>query len=57
MDKAVEHLQGMGLSALWLGLDLRNAGASKFYERLGFEGVEGAPANNRVLRFENWKSK
>jgi ribosomal protein S18 acetylase RimI-like enzyme len=53
--RAVEELRGRGLQAVWLGLDPRNVDAARFYERLGFEGVDGAPDNVRVLRFANWK--
>ncbi|KAI0036815.1 acyl-CoA N-acyltransferase, partial [Vararia minispora EC-137] len=43
IGRAVQELEGMGLRAVWLGMDPRNEDAAKFYERLGFEKIEGAP--------------
>ncbi|VDC06125.1 unnamed protein product [Peniophora sp. CBMAI 1063] len=54
IDAAVTHLKKEGYGALWLGLDPANESADKFYARLGFEGIEGAPSNVRGLRFERW---
>lgn len=51
VDVAVEELKRRGLRAVWLGLDPRNEGARRFYERLGFEGIEGAPGNCMGMRF------
>ncbi|THH12541.1 hypothetical protein EW146_g7594 [Bondarzewia mesenterica] len=55
MDVAVRHLREVesddgGIEAVWLGMDPRNAQARRFYERLEFEGVEGAPQNYMGLR-------
>ena len=49
---AVRYLREKGLSTLWLGLDLANEDANKFYRRLGFEPIEGAPDNLLGLRFD-----
>ncbi|KZT26859.1 acyl-CoA N-acyltransferase [Neolentinus lepideus HHB14362 ss-1] len=56
MDRAVRYLQEQGLDAVWLGLDPRNDNAKKFYTRLGFGDVPGAPEGNMALRFVDWKS-
>ncbi|KAI5893420.1 acyl-CoA N-acyltransferase [Schizophyllum commune H4-8] len=53
--RAVEYLSGEGLEGLWLGMDPRNTAARAFYEKLGFEPIEGADANNMGLRFDNFK--
>ncbi|KAJ3500993.1 hypothetical protein NLJ89_g9541 [Agrocybe chaxingu] len=53
---AVEFLRGEGINGVWLGLDPRNEGARKFYTRLGFGLVEGAPDNNQMgLKFADFK--
>ncbi|EIM88409.1 uncharacterized protein STEHIDRAFT_130337 [Stereum hirsutum FP-91666 SS1] len=53
---AVGWLRGLGkLEGVWLGLDPKNEGARRFYERLGFEGIEGAPGNCMGLKFESWR--
>lgn len=54
--RAVEHLRDeIGLNSVWLGMDPRNMDARKFYEKLGFADIPGAPANVVGLSFENWK--
>ncbi|KAL1722391.1 acyl-CoA N-acyltransferase [Schizophyllum commune] len=53
--RAVEHLRGEGLDGLWLGMDPRNTAARAFYEKLGFEAIEGADGNNMGLKFDNFK--
>ncbi|OBZ76734.1 putative acetyltransferase OgpAT [Grifola frondosa] len=54
IGRAVEYLkEERGLSRLWLGLDPKNVGAKKFYERLGFEEIKEAPPGTMGLRFEN----
>jgi hypothetical protein len=37
-------------------MDERNVGARRFYEKLGFRGIEGAPDKLMALNFEagNW---
>ncbi|CAA7267748.1 unnamed protein product [Cyclocybe aegerita] len=53
---AMEFLGGEGIDGVWLGLDPRNEGARKFYTRLGFGLVEGAPDNNQMgLKFADFK--
>jgi len=54
--RAVDHLRERGLDAVWLGMDPSNEAAGKFYERLGFGMIEGAPSDLRVLKFVNWSS-
>lgn len=53
---AVEHLKGETVegNGVWLGLDPRNDGARKFYERLGFSPIEGSPEGNMGLAFDSW---
>lgn len=51
---AVQYLKEEGLEGIWLGLDPRNTGARLFYERLGFQQIEGAPDGNQLgLRFRD----
>lgn len=42
---AVEYLREKGIEGMWLGLDSRNVRGKKFYERIGFRGIEGAPGD------------
>ncbi|CAL1700552.1 unnamed protein product [Somion occarium] len=44
-----------GLERLWLGMDKRNVGARRFYEKLGFRDLEGAPEGVVGIEFEDWK--
>lgn len=44
-----EHVRG-----IWVGLDQRNVEAPKFYNKLGFRPIEGAPATLLGLDFKNW---
>jgi len=54
--RAIEHLQGeYGIDRVWLGLDLRNAGARRFYEKLGFQPLDGAPEGTMGLIFEDFR--
>ncbi|KAI9063172.1 acyl-CoA N-acyltransferase [Trametes sanguinea] len=54
--QVVEHLrQERGLAKLWLGLDPKNEGAKRFYERLGFKELQGAPAGTMGLEFDEFK--
>lgn len=56
IGKAVEHLREMGLDGLWVGIDPRNNAARKFYEKVGFEEIRGAPdANQLGLKFVDFK--
>jgi hypothetical protein len=43
------------IDAVWVGMDERNAAGRKFYERVGFRGIEGAPSKMMALDFETWK--
>lgn len=53
--EAVRFLIEKGLQGVWLGLDPRNENARKFYERLGFKLVAGAPdANQMGLTFSEF---
>ncbi|KZT12760.1 acyl-CoA N-acyltransferase [Laetiporus sulphureus 93-53] len=51
--RAVKHLEEKGLTRVWLGLDPRNTGAKRFYEKLGFRELEGAPDGTMGLEFED----
>ncbi|KAI0352899.1 acyl-CoA N-acyltransferase [Trametes cingulata] len=54
--RAVSYLrEERGLSRLWLGIDPRNEGAKKFYERLGFKELPGAPEGTMGLEFDEFK--
>lgn len=56
IGKAVEHLREMGLDGLWVGIDPRNNAARKFYEKVGFKEIRGAPdANQLGLKFVDFK--
>ena len=44
---------GTGVPEVWLGLNPRNEGAKKFYERIGFKVINGSvDANEMWLRLE-----
>ncbi|KAJ7638976.1 acyl-CoA N-acyltransferase [Roridomyces roridus] len=51
INTAVEYLKEQGLPGVWLGMDPRNVDARKFYERLGFVGIEGSPEHVVGLSF------
>ncbi|KDR83609.1 hypothetical protein GALMADRAFT_56472 [Galerina marginata CBS 339.88] len=52
---AVQFLIGKGIQGVWLGIDPRNEGARKFYNRLRFEPIQGAPDDNEMgLRFADF---
>lgn len=53
IGKAVEHLRGLSIDGVWVGLDPKNEKAKVFYRRLGFEDIE-APGANMGLRFDQW---
>jgi len=55
IGRAVEHLREQQIDAVWLGMDERNTAARKFYERIGFQEIPGAPSNMMALDFETWK--
>ncbi|KAK0453491.1 acyl-CoA N-acyltransferase [Armillaria borealis] len=53
MQTALDYLKGENIvgDGVWLGMDPRNEGARKFYERLGFADIEGAPGGNMGIKF------
>jgi GNAT superfamily N-acetyltransferase len=55
IGRVVEHLREQGIDAMWLGVMDKNTAARKFYDRLGFQGVKGAPKEIMALDFETWK--
>ncbi|OJT10559.1 hypothetical protein TRAPUB_12997 [Trametes pubescens] len=51
--RAITYLrEERGLKKLWLGLDTKNDGAKRFYERLGFTELPGAPAGTMGVEFD-----
>ncbi|KAI0750824.1 acyl-CoA N-acyltransferase [Daedaleopsis nitida] len=55
--RLVDHLRDeRGLERLWLGIDVKNGGAKRFYERLGFKELSGAPAGTLGLEFKDFQS-
>lgn len=55
IGRAVEHLRDeVGLDGVFLGMDMRNTDAKKFYERLGFRRWSGAPEHFVGLKFVDW---
>ncbi|KAK7695420.1 hypothetical protein QCA50_000056 [Cerrena zonata] len=44
-----------GLDRMWLGMDTRNVGARRFYEKLGFREIVGAPLGVVGIEFQDWK--
>ncbi|KAJ6539483.1 acyl-CoA N-acyltransferase [Mycena capillaripes] len=52
VQTAVDHLKGEGLKGLWLGMDPRNTGARKFYDKLGFSAFEGSSPDDVGLIFK-----
>jgi len=55
IGRVVERLRDEGIDAMWLGINERNTAARKFYERLGFRRINGAPSGMMALDFETWK--
>lgn len=56
IETAIEYLKGEDVQGrgVWLGMDPRNVGARRFYERLGFVRIEGADENYMGVKFENF---
>ncbi|KAL0949405.1 hypothetical protein HGRIS_009467 [Hohenbuehelia grisea] len=52
--RVVMHLKEQGYDGLWVGLDTRNESAKKFYGRLGFVDINGAPNGNMGLKFADF---
>ncbi|KAF7292346.1 N-acetyltransferase domain-containing protein [Mycena chlorophos] len=48
---AANHVKGEGLDGMWLGLDMRNTEARRFYERVGFSSFEGAAPHVLGMKF------
>lgn len=56
ISEVVEYLrEEKGLEKLWLGLDPRNIGARRFYEKLGFVPIQGAAEGIMGLDFKDFK--
>lgn len=56
--RAITYLRAeRGLSRLWLGLDTKNDGAKRFYERLGFTELPGAPAGTMGVEFDAFEGR
>lgn len=57
IETAVEYLKGEKVEGegVWLGMDPRNLSVRKFYERLGFTGIEGSDESNMGLKFKNFE--
>ncbi|KAI0722919.1 acyl-CoA N-acyltransferase [Earliella scabrosa] len=54
--RVVERLrEAHGLERMWLGIDVRNEAAKKFYLRLGFKELEGAPDGTLGLEFKDFQ--
>ncbi|KAH8830464.1 acyl-CoA N-acyltransferase [Flagelloscypha sp. PMI_526] len=52
IERGVEFLKSEGVNGVWLGMDPRNLDARKFYDKLGFNTVEGADENVVGLKWE-----
>lgn len=48
---AVAHLRGQQIGAMWVENE-RNVAARRFYEKLGFRGLEGAPDVIRMMALD-----
>jgi ribosomal protein S18 acetylase RimI-like enzyme len=48
-------LKEENVEGVWVGLDPKNENARRFYQRLGFEDINDAPALNMGLHFDNWR--
>jgi ribosomal protein S18 acetylase RimI-like enzyme len=51
MSEAIEYLKSQRIEGVWLGLDLRNDSARKFYEKLGFVDID-ASAGTMGMKWE-----
>ncbi|KAJ7590828.1 acyl-CoA N-acyltransferase [Mycena floridula] len=56
METAINHLAAEQVegSGVWLGLDPKNEDARIFYTRLGFKDIEGSPAGNMGIKFDDF---
>lgn len=57
IEMAVKHLweQNIEGDGVWLGMDPRNVGARRFYEKLGFGSIPGADENEMGVKFADFK--
>jgi len=56
IGRAVEYLRDeVGLDGVFLGMDMKNGDARRFYERLGFRRWSGAPEHSVGLKFADWR--
>jgi len=55
ISRAMNYLKEENVEGVWVGLDPKNENARRFYQRLGFEDINDAPALNMGLRFDNWR--
>jgi len=56
IGRGVEYLRDeAGLDGVFLGMDMRNVDARRFYERLGFRRWSGAPEHSVGLKFSDWR--
>ena len=56
IGRAVEYLRDeAGLDGVFLGMDMRNMDARRFYEKLGFRRWSGAPEHTVGLKFADWQ--
>ena len=54
--RAAEFLSGeakVGTDGMWMGQDLANEAAAKFYERVGFKRIEGAWEGAKGIKLES----
>ncbi|KAJ3491456.1 hypothetical protein NLI96_g696 [Meripilus lineatus] len=57
IGRLVDYLKrDKGLTAIWLGMDMRNDNARRFYEHLGFKPIDiaGVPKHILGLQFQDW---
>jgi len=57
IGRAVDHLRERQIGAVWLGVAESNVGARRFYERIGFREIQGAPEKLMALDIETWKGR
>lgn len=54
VGRVVEQLESEGARGVWVGMDPRNEKARRFYEKVGFRSIGGAPDSCMGLRVEEW---
>jgi ribosomal protein S18 acetylase RimI-like enzyme len=55
IGQAMECLKQNEVQSVWLGMDTRNIEAARFYERLGFEKVDGAQEGIVGIAIQQWE--